>query len=80
MDSYHWMLIEATGEYIEAWVQVSESDELYETYHQAMAAGLLALQAQVDDLDVGPREAPPEPVRAAKHGNLFGIGFGTLRR
>ncbi len=75
--AYHWLLIEATGEYIEAWIQVSESDELYETYHQAMAAGLLALQAQIEDLDLGPREAALEPVRAAKHGGLFGAGFGA---
>lgn len=79
--SFHWVLIEATGEYIETWIEVQESEDFSPTYHEAMAAGLLALQAQIEDLDIGPREAPPEPpVRTAKHGDLFGAGFGAAVR
>lgn len=77
--AFSWVLIEGAGEYIEAWVQVEESKEFHDTYHEAMAAGLLALQAQIADLDIGPREAPPGPKAPVKHSGLFG-GFGAMRR
>lgn len=78
-ESFHWVLIEATGEYIETWIEVQQSDELFDTYHEAMAAGLLALQGAVEDLDVGPREAPPEATAPARRGGVFG-GFGVMGR
>ncbi len=46
---------------------------------KAMAAGLLALQGMIDDLDAGPREEVTE-VRAPKHATFgFGFGFGSLK-
>ncbi len=75
--AYRWVLIEAAGEYIESWIEVAKSQEVYGKYHAAMAAGLRALQAQIADLDLGPREASPEPATLSRHGGLFGIGLGT---
>ena len=48
-------------------------------YAKAMAAGPLALQGMIDDLDAGPREEVTE-VRAPKHATFgFGFGFGSLK-
>ncbi len=78
--AYRWVLIEAAGEYIESWIEVAKSEEVYAKYHAAMAAGLRALQAQIEDLDLGPREAIPEPAKPSRHGGMFGIGLGTTIR
>jgi len=53
-----------------------------DSYRRAMAAGLLKLQQQVDDLDAGPREQTSAdeddradaPARAAPRGTAFGFG------
>lgn len=65
-------MIEASGEYIESWVEVGQSEELFDAYREAMAAGLVALEAEIDDFDVGPREALLEPLGKADHSGLFG--------
>lgn len=52
---FQWVLIEQSPG--SEWADLSSAEHWFKTYHQAMAAGLLALQEQVDDLDVGPRKA-----------------------
>ncbi len=42
-----------------AWSEIQRAPSGVSTYRQAMADGLLALQALVDDLDSGPRRVVP---------------------
>lgn len=59
---FHWVLTERGSD--NAWAEIQRATVPAATYRQAMANGLLALQALVDDLDVGPRTAEPAaPVR-----------------
>ncbi|RZL93758.1 MAG: hypothetical protein EOP82_06540 [Variovorax sp.] len=39
------------------WTEIQTAERAIGSYREAMAAGLLALQAMIDDLDQGPREA-----------------------
>ncbi|VTU15266.1 hypothetical protein H6CHR_00173 [Variovorax sp. PBL-H6] len=57
---FAWVLAELEGR---SWRQLDKSDSPVASYKTAMAEGLLALQAMVDDLDAGPREsdAPARP-------------------
>ena len=56
---FAWVLVELEGR---SWRQLEKSDSPVESYKTAMAEGLVALQAMVEDLDVGPRKADaPEP-------------------
>ena len=50
---FAWVLAELKGR---NWRQLERSDAPVASYKAAMADGLLALQAVVEDLDVGPRE------------------------
>ena len=68
-----WLLLEHTVE----WTPLKCADRPTKSYAKAMADGLLALQALVTDLDVGPREADVETAQA-KH-KTFGFGFGLLK-
>jgi hypothetical protein len=63
------------------WNEIQVDQGSSPTYSDAMAAGLVALQAMVDDLAAGPRgeaaekpEPEPEPERPGSH-----FGFGDLR-
>jgi hypothetical protein len=67
---YFWQLLEHNGL---DWEQLAFADKPARTYSQAMSGGLLALQALVEDLDVGPREAEVEAAAPAKR-SLFGFG------
>lgn len=81
---FNWVLTERSGH---QWRELQTAPAPCGTYHQAMAQGLLALQALVPDLDIGPRQQeaapsaaadrdsetePPQP--APKRGSLFGFG------
>lgn len=79
-----WVLTERSGP---GWTELQTAEAAQPGYQQAMAQGLLALQALVDDLDIGPRrgdaeepadekEAPAEPT-GPRPGSLF--GFGPVR-
>lgn len=50
---FEWVLTErGSGN---AWAETQRAPAPAATYRQAMADGLLALQALIDDLDIGPR-------------------------
>ncbi|KQP15182.1 hypothetical protein [Pseudorhodoferax sp. Leaf267] len=53
---FRWVLLERAGA---RWSDIEKSNRPVRSYQRAMADGLLALQAMVDDLDVGPRRAEP---------------------
>lgn len=73
---FAWSLMEASED-LATWSRIETTDEWVGSYKDSMAAGLLALQAMVDDLDRGPREAPPtEPQKTS--GSRFGFGFGGV--
>ena len=55
------MLMESKGS---SWRELGRSTSPVATYKAAMAAGLVALQAMVEDLDVGPRTDKTSRVRA----------------
>lgn len=64
---FRWVLTEQEGE---AWRPIGKATAADATYKEAMAAGLLALEALVDDLDAGPRReradaAAPAPRQQA---------------
>lgn len=70
---FEWVLLERGID----WAPLHRTKRPVATYAKAMAAGLLALQDLVDDLDAGPRdaEADAQPPRRA----TFGFGFGGLK-
>ncbi|RYF47336.1 MAG: hypothetical protein EOO27_37670 [Comamonadaceae bacterium] len=49
-----WVLIERKSP--QSWTEIDRATSAARTYKEAMADGLGALQAMVDDLDVGPRQ------------------------
>ncbi|MGK6308981.1 hypothetical protein [Variovorax sp. DT-64] len=51
---FAWVLAELEGR---SWRQLDRSGSPVGSYKTAMAEGLLALQAMVEDLDLGPRKA-----------------------
>jgi len=71
--AFEWVLLERGIE----WAPLHRAKRPAGTYSKAMAAGLLALQDLVDDLDAGPREAEAgaQPPKRA----TFGFGFGGLK-
>jgi hypothetical protein len=68
--SFFWQLLEYNGL---DWEQLQFAERPAATYSKAMAEGLLALQALIDDLDIGPREADRTAVEPGKK-LLFGFG------
>lgn len=72
-DAFEWVLLERGVE----WAPLRRAKRPVATYAKAMAAGLLALQAMVDDLDAGPREA--EAAAQPPQRATFGFGFGSLK-
>ena len=85
--AYRWRLVELEED---NWRLLRQQPRPMKTYKAAMAAGLVELQAMVEDLDVGPREeelesesesesAPePEPASGSGHeeGGKKGAAFG----
>lgn len=71
---FAWVLSEASED-LSTWSQIETTDEWLGSYKEAMAAGLVALQAMVGDLDHGPREEPPAEAKQSV-GNRTGFGFG----
>jgi hypothetical protein len=69
---FKWGLLEQGTE----WAAFRRSKRPAASYAKAMAAGLLALQEMVDDLDAGPRE---EAMQARPLRPRFGFGFGGLK-
>ncbi len=70
---FEWVLLEQGVE----WTAVKRAKRPTASYAKAMAAGLLALQEIVEDLDAGPREEKLEAVPAKRA--QFGFGFGGLK-
>lgn len=78
---FRWVLTEQEGD---AWRPIGKATAADATYRQAMAHGLLALQALVDDLDAGPRRAAADaaaprqqaaaPEEAPATSGFFGFG------
>jgi len=85
--AYRWRLVELEED---NWRLLRQQPRAMKTYKAAMAAGLVELQAMVEDLDLGPREeeleseaeresAPePEPASGSDHeeGRKKGAAFG----
>ena len=69
---FRWVLIEQVKQTTD-WNPIHEDRKSFRSYREAMAAGLMALQTTIDDLDRGPREvAAAEPSKRA--GSHFGFG------
>lgn len=67
---FEWVLSERPSG--RDWVDIDRSTAAVSTYKVAMAAGLVALQAMVEDLDIGPRRstgarATPRPAVTSPH-------------
>ncbi|MDM0049712.1 hypothetical protein [Variovorax sp. J22R115] len=73
---YRWILIEQKAKSSQ-WTRIDSAADATASYHEAMAAGLLALQVMVDDLDKGPREVADAEPAPSRSGSRF--GFGDLR-
>ena len=67
--AFEWVLFEQGIE----WSLLKRANRPTVSYAKAMAAGLLALQGMIDDLDAGPREQETEE-RAPKRATF---GFGS---
>ena len=53
-DSFQWVIMERASD---GWTELSRAAGTLDAYKHAMAAGLIALQEMISDLDVGPRLA-----------------------
>ena len=83
--AYRWRLVELEED---NWRLLRQQPRAMKTYKAAMAAGLVELQAMVEDLDVGPREeelgseaereSAPAPASGSDHeeGRKKGAAFG----
>ena len=71
--AFEWVLLEQGVE----WAPLKRAKRPTASYAKAMAAGLLALQHMIEDLDAGPREEATE-ARLQKRAT-FGFGFGGLK-
>lgn len=70
---YQWILIEQLPKSPD-WTEIQAAEEPIGSYHEAMAAGLLVLQAMIDDLEQGPRAAVDADPAAKRPGSHFGFG------
>lgn len=70
---FEWVLLEQGVE----WTTLKRAKRPAASDANAMAAGLRALQAMIEDLDATPREEETEQ-RAPKRAK-FGFGFGGLK-
>lgn len=75
--AFVWRLLEHDGT---GWTPLDMASRSVGSYAKSMAAGLVALQVLIDDVEVGPRRAVCA-VLAADHGNPSSkpFGFGTLK-
>jgi len=69
--AFEWVLSEAGADDASGWQTLKRARKAAGTFHAAMAAGLAALEALTDDLDIGPRtpadaETAPTPERASR--------------
>lgn len=62
---YAWVLSEQQPDDAATWTVIQRATAPASTYQAAMAQGLIALEAQVEDLDAGPRRTAEEPARSA---------------
>lgn len=69
--SFAWVLIER--ETAETWRELERARRHAPSYREAMADGLLALQAMSEDLDQGPRDSAG-PRAAGGSAQFFGFG------
>lgn len=60
--TFRWILGDL--QHSSEWELLERGKSLFETYHEAMADGLLALQSRVSDLKLGPRGESPRDGRA----------------
>lgn len=70
--TFRWLLLESHQQ--AEWVELLSADVPDKTYVSAVAKGLVALQALVHDLDIGPREEAPTKSKSAVSGRFFGFG------
>ena len=75
--SYAWVLIER--ENADAWREIERAHRHVPSYREAMADGLLALQALADDLEQGPRESGGQRAAGQPGGEARYFGFGPAR-
>lgn len=84
--AYRWRIVERVADSSE-WSELQAASKNFKTYSEAMAAGLVALQSLITDLDAGPRDEVkdegqddadenPESAGDAKGpaGRFFGFG------
>ncbi|MBT2303730.1 hypothetical protein J7E70_25110 [Variovorax paradoxus] len=76
--AFHWVLLEASED-ASVWTLLESAERPFKKYHQAMAAGLVALQGMIENLDVGPREAGEDEDADPVGRKVTGpFGFGDL--
>ena len=74
--SFAWVLLEQDND--ESWLELQASSKVAKTYRRAMADGLLALQALIEDLDAGPRDDVQEASGDKPKGSHAFFGFGPI--
>jgi hypothetical protein len=83
---FHWVLMEAEAD-SSAWAPLQRAATPLTTYREAMAGGLMALQAMTEDLDRGPWMAPEDDQELDREdegapetpGRKAYFGFGPAR-
>ncbi|VTU36177.1 hypothetical protein [Variovorax sp. PBL-E5] len=70
---FAWVLIEQQEGFYE-WTELDAADEWLGSYQEAMAAGLMALQALTEDLKIGPRARSAPPPAPKPPAGPFGFG------
>lgn len=75
--SYAWVLIER--ETADSWRELERAHRPAASYQEAMADGLLALQALSADLDQGPRASAGPRAAGQPGGEAQFFGFGPAR-
>ena len=50
--AFEWVITERVND---QWKEIDRAEDVFETYQTAMARGLVALEAMISNLDVGPR-------------------------
>lgn len=63
--AFQWALAELEADH--TWSELQIADTTHATYREAMADGLVALQARIADLDAGPRATAGRHSPAQRH-------------
>lgn len=73
---FEWLLLE--GGIASGWAEIDASASPSDSYKTAMADGLLALQALIDDVEMGPREVVQEISEPKREQSRGFFGFGPV--